>query len=368
MKKAVVLGMILLALGTLAYADASIGFGWGRTTFTVASGQSGTGASTDILTGWGIPDFPPAPRENLDIAYSGDHTAFHFTAFLDGTALSWTNIYGTLKLMPDMFSVMIGQFNGDGFDAFRKTSPHPLRDENNGNVGRFNGYGIILDIAPKDSGFEAAVMIKTGDPSAIPTNFADPLNLIFGSPATGSPATISDTFTNTNVGLSYTVPNAVKVAVGSTTAQVYHASRNVFGRVEVLMVPSLTLWADVKYAGFDIQPTAQSIIDAELAAAYDMKPLTIVFAGKFGMSDATGTSVTTWSVYPEVYYNLGAITLGLYAKVNGDSVANSGIGYGVEPYFLLNDFNTRISFMYTGSTATGVLSTWRIPIIINWGF
>jgi len=361
MKKAVVLGVILLALGTLAYADASIGFGWGRTTFTIAQGEMGDAASDDIITQWG-PDFPSAPRENLDIAWSGDHTAFKITGYLDGTQLGWVNIYGTLKLIPDMFSVMIGEFNGDGFDAFRKTSPHPIRDVNNDNVGRFNGYGVIFDIAPKDSGFEGAVMIKTGDPSGSKAFLIDP---------TGSPATIQQTFTNTNVGLGYTVPNTVKVVAGSTSEVEYTASRNIFGRVEILMVPNLTLWVDAKYRGFDRDFSA---IKSEVAGAYDMKPLTIVWAATVESSDEPtttnplGDSVLTWNVYPEVYYDMGALTLGLYASVGGNDVADSGIAYGVEPYIKLDDFNTRISFMYSGSTADGATSTWKIPVMIDWGF
>jgi hypothetical protein len=355
MKKAVVLGMILLALGTLAYADASIGFGWGRTTFSIASGSSVSGS--DIYSGFGGGTWPPAPRENLDIAYSGDNTAFHFTGYLDGTVLSWVGIYGTLKLMPDMFSVLIGRFDNDGWDDFRKTSPHPIRDVNNGNVGRFNGYGVIAVLAPKDSGFEAAVMYKTGDPTG-----------------TGSFATISQTSVNTNVGASYTVPNMVKIVAGSTSGTdpvakpMYVTHRDIFGRVELLMVPNLTLWADVKYDGFDL-PTAVSNINAELAGAYDMKPLTIVLAAVYGSNDVLGTKVNAWGVVPEVYYNMGAFTLGLYANVAGSDVANSGIAYTVEPYVKLNDFNTRISFVYSGSTATPApVSNWRIPVMIDWGF
>lgn len=350
MKKAVVLGMILLALGTLAYADASVGFGWGRTTFTVA-GNSGE----NILSGWGINDFPSAPRENLDLAWSGDHTAFHLTGYLDGTVLSWVGIYGTLKLMPDLFSVMIGRFDNDGWDAFRKTSPHPIRDVNNGNVGRFNGYGIILDVAPKDSGFEAAVMYKTGDPT------------------TDGTETIEKTLINTNVGFSYTVPNTVKIVAGSTSGTdntvVYAPHRDIFGRVELLMVPNLTAWVDVKYTGFDAKPDAVSNINAELAGAYDMKPLTIVMAAVFGSNDVGGTSVTSFGVVPEVYYNMGAFTLGVYGNLMvGDSSAISDtMSWAVEPYVKLNDFNTRISVNITKSSDKGQ-PNWEIPIMIDWGF
>jgi hypothetical protein len=297
-------------------------------------------------------------RENLDIAWSGDHTAFKLTGYLQNTVLNWVNIQGTLKLMPDMFSVMIGRFDGDGFDAFRKTSPHPIRDVNNGNVGRFGGWGVIFDVAPKDSGFEAAVMLKTGDPTAAAEGFGS------ATEPAGSTETIERTFTNTNVGFSYTVPNTVKITAGSTTAKVYRASRNIFGRVELLMVPNLTAWADVKYDGFD-QATSVSNINAELAGAYDMKPLTIVLAATLASLD----SVTGFSVYPEVYYNVGALTVGLFAQVGtSDSSAFSDtLVYAVEPYVKLNDFNTRISFMYKHDSATDV-STWEIPVLIDWGF
>jgi hypothetical protein len=359
MKKAVVLGMILLALGTLAYADASIGFGWGRTQFNIAQGSDIS--NSDITSGWVGPapsDWPPGMRENLDIVWSGDHTAFKITGYLQNALINWVNIQGTLKLMPDMFSVMIGRFDGDGFDAFRKTSPHPIRDENNGNVGRFNGWGVIFDVAPKDSGLEAAVMVKTGDPTAGADGFGTATD-----PA-GSTATIEETLTNTNVGFAYTVPNTVKIVAGSTTAVVYHASRNIFGRVELLMVPNLTAWADVKYSGFDLA-TKVSNIDGEVAGAYDMKPMTIVLAAKFGSDD----KVTSFKVIPEVYYNMGVVTLGLYANVGASDAKHISdtMFYAIEPYVKLNDFNTRISFMYSHDSVLDV-SYWQIPVLIDWGF
>jgi len=359
MKKAVVLGMILLALSTLAYADANsaVNFGFGRTTFTLAQGSSVSGS--DIEQGWeNPPGFPVQPRANMALSYSGDHMAYHLQAYLDGTALSWPGFYGTLKLMPDMFSVMIGRFDDDGWDNFRKTSSHPLKDTNNGrpgvgNVGRFGGWGVIAEVSPKDSGFDAAVMYRTADPTG-----------------TGAFYGLSGTASNTNIAASYIVPNTVKITAGSIAQTLYVADRNIFGRVELLMVPNLTLWADVAYDGFDVKPTSVSNINAMVNAAYDMKPLTIVVAAKYGSNDIVGTKVGTWAVYPEVYYNAGMLTVGLYGNASGSDIANSGIVYQVEPYVLLNDFNTRISFLYTGTTAAAPLniSTWQIPVVINWGF
>ena len=96
-----------------------------------------------------------------------------------------------------------------------------------------------------------------------------------------------------------------------------------------------------------------------------MNPLTIIFAADF--SSFSVGSTTKWAVYPEVIYNMGMLSLGLYAGVAGGS-ANSTIAYEIEPYVKLNDFGLRVSFDYVGSTASGAVSSWAIPVLIDWGF
>jgi hypothetical protein len=368
MKKFLVVLLALAFVGALAYADGStVSMGFGRVQFNVASGDSSSGSQ--IMSGWANPSgdtWPPMPRENLDLAYSNNFTSFQLTAYMgpgngvaplvlnNATIMQFMNVNGTLKLIPDMLSLKIGEFNGDGWDTFRKTSPHPLRDVNNSNVGRFNGWGVILDVAPKDSGFEAAVYYQTNDPTV-------------GS----SIATLNSTIGNTEAAASYTLPNLLKVTAGTVVGNLYNVGatgydRNIFGRVELLMVPNLTLWADARYDGFDLVPTTVSNINAELAAGYTMDKLSIAFAGTF--QSLSGPSTSAWGVVPEVYYNLGPATAGVYVNVGGSSVANSGISYQFEPYVKLNDFNLRLSFHYIGSTATGAISRWEIPIVIDWGF
>jgi len=373
MKKFLVVLLALACLSALAYADGStVAFGWGRVQFNVVSGDSSSGSQ--MMSGWENPSgdtWPPMPRENLDLAWSGKTTSFALTAYMGPTNgglpgganaaayMQFMAINGTLNLIPDMLSVKIGEFNADGWDAFRKTSPHPIRDVNNNNVGRFSGWGVIVDAAPKDSGFEAAVYYQTGDPSNG--------GLPFG---TGSVATFNSTVGNTEAGASYTLPNLLKVTAGTVVGNLYNAGgtgydRNIFGRVEVLMVPNLTLWADARYDGFDLA-TAVSNINAELAAGYSMDALGVAFAATF--QSLSGPSTTAWGVVPEVWYNLGIVTAGLYVNVGGSSVANSGISYQFEPYVKVNDFNLRVSFHYIGSTASGAISRWEVPIVIDWGF
>jgi hypothetical protein len=366
MKKALVLGVILLAVSSLAFADTGMGM-WGRTAFDLAIGQSGTGASTDITQDFGVSFWPGQPRENVNLWFSSDKAAFNFTAYFWGAqfdpANSLVNAYGTLKLVPDMFTLLIGKFTGDGWDNFRKTSPHPIHDVNNGNVGRINGWAIIGDVQPKDTGIEVALAWLTAGPGTIPN-------------------TLAGNARNVVVAASYTMPNTVKITAGSTTANLddetvasgatheNQLDRNVFGRVELLMVPNLTLWVDAKYWGFDAKPTSQTNIQAELAAAYSMDALTVVLAATFGNGEVFGItkSESAYAVYPEVYYNLGVATVGLYAMVGGSTITDSGIAYAFEPYVKLNDFNLRLSFYYTGSTATGAISNFEVPILIDFSF
>jgi hypothetical protein len=284
------------------------------------------------------------------------------------------NLYGTLKLVPDMFTMYIGKFAGDGWDHFRLDSAHPIHDVNNDNVGRFVGWGVILDVMPKDVGFDAALYMKTDDPT-IPANLA-------AANMSGAQNTIQNVASMYGFAASYMVPNLVKVAAGSTTFGLWPSpQRNIFVSAQIFMVPNLTLWDNFYYAGFD-QATSVTIYSDLLALSYDMKPLTLILAASFGGNSygmapdysrtaaplSTGADYTAWAVYPEVIYNMGAFSLGLYLAVWGTSVSNSGIYYQVEPYVKLNDFGLRISFMYNSNSASGAISTWEIPVLIDWGF
>jgi hypothetical protein len=367
MKKAVVLGMILLALGCMAYADGvTVGLDFGRTQFNLASNTGVANAST--YQGWVGPtlQFPTGQRIDFQFAWSNDHTGFNITYYMMNSNLTPTakdafgnlygivNAYGTLKFIPDMFTAYIGEFNGDGWDHFRWDSAHPIHDTDNSSIGRFSGWGAILDLMPKDTGFEAALFMKTADPT-IAFQAAD---------------TIMSVVNQYGFAASYTIPNLVKVQAGSTifgTPPTPVDNRNIFAGVQLLMIPNLTAFDSFWYAGFD-KATAQTIYSDELAFSYDMKPLTIIFAGYFGGSNATGTSINTWSLAPEVIYNLGAFSLGLYANIASSTAASAPITYQVEPYVKLNDFGVRISVMYAGSTLSGAVSSWEIPVLIDWGF
>jgi len=346
MKKAVVLGMILLVLGCMAYADGgvTVGMDFGRSQFVLAQGQSGSGINT-TYEGWAPLDgtFPTVQRYDMEFAWSNDHVGINMTAYtqpfmqmltqqkgnnLAGIGIDWVNMYGTLKLVPDMFTTYLGRFEGDGWDHFRLDSDHPIHDMDNNSIGRFVGWGMILDLMPKDSGFDGAVFLKTADPTSVALQTAV------------NQYTFAQSATDWEIAASYTVPNTVKISAGSTTFATYSGTfgsseRNIFGRVEILMIPNLSLWDQTYYAGFD-QSTKITIVSSELGLSYDMKPVTLILAGFFGENAADGTpgygspsNQTYWSLYPEAIYNMGAMSLGLYAGLGGNNVSGSGIAYQI---------------------------------------
>jgi len=395
MKKAVVLGMILLALGTFAFADggATVGMDFGRTQFTVASGQTGSGAPTTITQGWGagLAGFPNGERIDFQFAWSNQYTGVNATFYVGNgygnilesinglPAINVVNLYGTLKLVPDMFTMYIGEFAGDGWDHFRLDSNHPIHDVNNNNVGRFTAWGAILDLMPKDTGFEAALFAKTIGPQTTvkltPTG-STPFTLVGAFPMYD----IGEQLSNYAVAAAYTMPNTVKIMAGTNTFATFSggpgsSERNVFASVQLLMVPNLTAWDEFYFAGFDQVPSS-TIWSDELAVQYVAGQLTAILAAFFGGNSyggtpdyTTTTNYTGWAVDPEVFYNVGVASVGLYASIGSKSLTNYGINYYVEPYVKLNNFGLRVSFGYSGNTGTPAqLSTWEVPIIIDWGF
>ncbi|RPJ08278.1 MAG: hypothetical protein EHM28_04710 [Spirochaetaceae bacterium] len=347
MKKVIILFIMLVALGNLVFADLAFG-AWGRSIFNLAEGND---AVDDITQSWG-PGWG-VHRLGVDFNFTSKFVDYHMNMRTNyATLMGFPTMYGTLKLVPDMFSLHMGQFSGDGFDTFRKTSPHPINDKNNGDVGRMNGWGLIGILAPKDSGFEAGVMWATADPMW--DDDADPATSVVPFHAN-----IEDNAEMVDVAAAYTVPGTVKITAGS----MYDGVRNIFGRVELLMVKDLTLWADAKYVG--LESSTAAALSAMLAGGYKMDALTIAFAAGLGMG--LDAETLDWSVYPEVYYNLGAVTAGIYLGVSGGDTLGDGLAIEAQPYVVVNDFNLRISVDITYNTDTEA-TTWAIPVLVTFGF
>lgn len=375
MKKALIALLALACLSALVYADggSTVGMGFGRSQFDLAYSTGVSGSN--IQQGYNYFGFPQVQRFSMDYAWSNDKTGVNIDAYLGqpSTALNFVNVYATAKLMPDMLWLRIGKWEGDGFDAYRVDTAHPIHDINNGNAGRFMGWGAMVDVAPKDSGFEATLFAKTSvaDPFSYSTSVANSGAVTVGS--TGSVDTdLANMIYNYEFAGSYTVPNLVKIAAGSTTDGVWPApQRKIFANAWLLAVPNLNAFLSFRDSGFDLAGTPTNI-EVLLGASYTMSPLQAIIG--VDVANTSVGSVTTWQANPEVIYTMGAFSLGLYVSVNGSSASGAGIGYEVEPYVKLNDFGIRISFDYQGNTVAKQFSSgaadsiWAIPVLIDWGF
>src|SRR4030042_6772196 len=107
MKKAILLIAALLLVGSMAYAAPSFGI-WGRTVFVLA-GQ--TANNTQIYQGWGPNWMGSGQRMGLHATFTNDKIEFKFTFYMNQTTIAPSNLYGTVKFIPDLLSLYVGQYN-----------------------------------------------------------------------------------------------------------------------------------------------------------------------------------------------------------------------------------------------------------------
>jgi len=356
MKKAVLILAALLVFSTLTFAMPNISFGtWGRTILTLAKGTTNP-ASPDIITQWGPEDWQPCQR--LELTFTSDPVDYHLKANpAVGELWGFPNMVGTLRFVPNLLTVKIGQITGDGYDEFRKAGPQ--RDLANDNVGRMAGSGVWIIVAPKDMGLVAAAFYKI--PSFKPWDSYK----------------VVDVVQATMFAASYTIPDTAKITAGSCTSGSNPATdliRNIFGRVELLMIKGLTLWLDVKFDGLESETiNANRNIKALVSAGYNLDPLTINFATKFTvqMPKAGGDSTMELYLWPEVLYKINddfTIGLDLYGHVKIQTGIDNGIDLEFEPLLKLTKFNATLSAKITMSTLAGSFVNWRVPLVVDFSF
>jgi len=373
MKKAVLLIAALLMVGSVAFSAPSFGI-WGRTVFQLAGGRDDV--DDVIYQGWGPSWLGPGPRMGLHATFSNDKMEFKFTFYMnyqvvqdtdnnDGSgatsngpgAIDPVNCYGTLKFIPDLLTVLVGRFDGDGWDNFRKNTANPNSDLHNDDIGRFNGWGVIVSVAPADTGFEAALYMQTPAPNAYYSSV----------PFYAGFDLVEDQLQNISIAASYKLPDLLKISLGWVNkpgsvkqGAGYYQDNNIFARIELLMVENLTLWVDGRIWGLAGDDNMQ--MQFVLCAAYKMDALGIYLGAKLGVPP-TGNDYISYAANLEVAYDLGAITIGLIGILEDDNSDFESMKFAVKPYVSLDDFGTRIAFEYIsdGRAATTV-NYWAIPI------
>ncbi|MBN1699640.1 MAG: hypothetical protein JW881_19130 [Spirochaetales bacterium] len=360
MKKALLVLVALIFIGSLAMADVGVGI-WGRTRFYLAQGSD---ASDDITQGWG-PDWsgPGGPQMGIAVWWTSDMLEYHFKIKYnsnEGLINNLNEAYGLLKIMPEL-TIQIGY--REEYDTFRETTPTTFNDLNAENVGRLNGWSILATITPMEN-LVAAIQYR------VPV--ADAL--------------LEDNVTNTAVCASYTMPDMLKITLGTVLNGTEWKSdadilaggpenfRSVFTRIHALMVPNMTLWLLIKFTGpfEDEADNPANVLVALVGAKYSMDAFSVGAGIEFdyvALKDADlGDPEMAYIVVIEPEYNLGKAAIGMNAKIAGTSVEGSGLGINVIPYVKLPDFSTTIYFDYSMNTEIDDSGTWKLVSSTDFSF
>jgi hypothetical protein len=364
MKKAILLIAVLLLVGSALFADASFGI-WGRTRFAFAEGNQ-TLTLAQTYQDWGLWG-NSGPQMQFNYSWSNDKMGYVFKIVANGsglgTAYDFTGgngiakAYGTLKLVPGLLTLHIG-FMQD-YDQFRFEGGANIATFNTLNVGRYNGWGLIVVLAPKDSGFVVAAQWRTelGNTSIVDANLS-----------------------NASIAAEFQVPDVFKVQAGlvrngnkpwtgapynTTQMETYpfiqpdseFGAYNAFLRLHLLAVQGLTL---------NVTGTLAGMLENDIGFpnVYNRDTLYARFGvGAFAVAlgaeavlmipkTSGANSTFDLGIYVEPSYNLGPITLGLGAKLDLPTSYSVGVSptdalkIQIEPWVLINDFSTRIFFDY----------------------
>jgi hypothetical protein len=411
MKKIVLLLTALVVLSSLAYADVGVGI-WGRTVFILAYGsETADDYDARVYQGWG-PDWGNGPQMGISVWWETDLMEYHFkfkynnnsktevTDSNDDTdeiaQFEINEAYGILNLMPD-FGLTLQLGYREEQNDFRECTPTTFHGLHAGNCGRLNGWAATFMVEPPDMGLKAAVQWRM------------PLG---GGAAGMDDLPIQYNIYNVGVGVSYTMPDMVKVTVGSmidgeawrsdADALFPNQTRNIFGRIHLLMVPDLTLWLLAKYTGLEPGPADAEAVDVDgdgvdestasnpdtiiellLGAKYVMGDISVAGSvdlimnmdkeegdGEAAEDDIDSTKIEA-NIDPS--YDLGNMVIGAVVGMKMTMIEDVDISptIYVEPYVKIPDFSMIIAFKYCMNDDQDADTDdfdWAIPIRVDFSF
>jgi hypothetical protein len=392
MKKIFILIAALVVLSSLAYADVGAGI-WGRTVFIAAYGtNTPDGYDARIYQGWG-PDWGNGSQMGISVWWTSDIMEYHFKLKYDnndiGAGAMCPEAYGIIKLMPD-FGLTLQLGYREEQNDFRETTPVTFHDLNAGNCGRLNGWAATVMVEPPDMGLKVGLQWR----------------MPLGGGALGlEDLPIQYNLYNVGLAASYTMPDLVKVTVGTTIdgeawqgddgALFPNQTRNIFGRIHLLMVPDLTLWLLAKYTG--LEPALEdaeavdvdgdgtddatsyndnNVIELLLGAKYVMGDISIAGSGDVTMTmpkdtDIDGTTSIEVNVDPS--YDLGNLVVGAVVGTKMTMMEDVDISpeIYVEPYVKIPDFSMNIAFKYDMNADQDADTddfAWSIPVQVDFSF
>jgi len=397
MKKIVLLLAALLILSSFIYADVGVGI-WGRTVFITAYGSDvPDGVDARVWQGWG-PDWGGlgGPQMGIAVWWTSETMEYHFKLkYNNNDAAAGAMLpeaYGILKLMPDLGLTLQLGYREEQND-FRETTPVTFHDMNATNCGRMNGWSAVVMVEPKDLNLKAGLQWRMPVAGDFPLQY---------------------NINNVGIGASYTMPEMVKITVGSMVdAEAWQGDgdalfpgqiRNIFGRIHLLMVPDLTLWLLAKYTGLEPAPAdaeavdvngdgvddaivmnPDSVIELLLGAKYVMGDFSVAAGVDFKMNsdkeegdlllDGTGDEdITTIEANVDPAYSLGDVAVGAVigmTMVMIDDDIDRTMGLYLEPYVKIPKFNMIIAFKYAMNSDHDPDTddyTWSLPVQVDFSF
>jgi len=352
MKKAVLVLTAIVVFSTLAFAMPNMGVGlWGRTQFIIAGNLSdGT-----MAQGWGnvLANDGWNPSYGLEFWFTSDTLDFNFKYKVHADWDGWQNLFTTVKIIPDLLTVRIGKITGDGFDMYRRVD---VTDDGNG-TGRMAGQGFFVTVAPKDTNFSATVFYQT------------PLFSVWQARTPMENAQLTEFVA------AYTVPDMVKITAGTQTSGADagpggNLVRDLFGRVELLMVKGLSCFLDASYNGLEPEADNNATnLNVMLDAYYTMDTLTFWLVPKLAMSTVKtpASSVMGYNVRAGININLGDFTPALELKVSQADLSASAMGIDITPSIQFSKFNTNLSVPVNYAMPSGNIN-WKVSIYTDVSF
>jgi len=379
MKKAILLIAALLAFGSMAFAEYSIG-AWGRTVFNMAGGTTDSGSI--ISMGWG-PNWWGSTRMGVNLSFASATLSYKITCYYGGAFsdtgenqpstgapltsgnLNFSNMYGSCKVIPDLLTVIVGYNNGDGFDMFRGNGPNPNSDMNN-NLGRMAGWGLWLVLEPKDLGLQVAVNLMTPAPAG---------NVSWG-PLGGFDRAFSweRQLHNINVAAAYTFPDIMRITaafmnlddggVTWVTTDTSGSYYQIYARIDLLAVTGLTLYVDGSFTGLEAERNMNLRLD--LGAGYKIGDLGLYLVGKCNIPLEVGD--ISFAANLEALYTIKPITVGLIVAAEISTTSGANMVFEFQPYVQLDDVALRIAFDYKMNTVNLPAGSWNVPIFFTFSF
>ena len=365
MKKAVVLGMILLALGTLVYAaDAGVKVtGWGRGLFAIYGGEDTEAA---VSESWG----PNSARVGISVIGTSDNVGFQVDIDTN-TGAPVAGDQQKIWVKPfDMVTLQVGRIYDDtlrgsgNFGAWNWLRYNAMAGDDLvfGRVGKNGEVNFEIAVAPTDAVYAYAAMGGNGTDLMAANETAQN---VFGGGQFGAGYTI------TGIGV------ARVQYIGSPSGS--HETQWINGAFKLTAVPNLTVDAGLYFALKSDDITNYDELIGVAADYTAMDALVLHAMGQFGLDKDLDTSLqfgagADYTIDKEAGVGVNADIRYLNDAASGNPDGQIGFLLGVFKTFANGEVGVGVEVQTTGAfaggpaTAAGDKLVWAIPVKLGMSF